>query len=110
VIALEAAGSGLYTVQALWTQAREGLKITTVVCANHGHRILQLNSPGLGRRATRAGAARLTDWTIPGSTGSAWPRASACRPSASPPPANALLTLAWALSEGAHTWWKQPAL
>ena len=34
VICLEDDGSGLYTPQALWTQAREGLKVTTLVFAN----------------------------------------------------------------------------
>ncbi|MGH3326720.1 MAG: thiamine pyrophosphate-dependent enzyme, partial [Streptomycetales bacterium] len=41
VISLEADGSGMYTLQALWTQAREGLDVTTVVCANRSYRILQ---------------------------------------------------------------------
>ena len=34
VIALQADGSGMYTVQALWTHAREGLNITSIICAN----------------------------------------------------------------------------
>ena len=42
VINLQADGSGLYTCQALWTQAKEGLKVTTVVCANHAYGILQV--------------------------------------------------------------------
>lgn len=42
VISLQADGSGLYTLQALWTQARIGLDITTVICANRVYRILQL--------------------------------------------------------------------
>jgi acetolactate synthase-1/2/3 large subunit len=40
VIALQADGSGMYTLQALWTQAREGLDVTTVVLANRGYQIL----------------------------------------------------------------------
>jgi acetolactate synthase-1/2/3 large subunit len=40
VLALQADGSALYTPQALWTQAREGLDVTTVVLANRGYRIL----------------------------------------------------------------------
>lgn len=40
VISLEADGSGMYTLQALWTQAREGLNVTTLICANRGYRIL----------------------------------------------------------------------
>ena len=49
VVALQADGSGLYTVQALWTQARENLDITTVVCANHGYRILQFELARAGQ-------------------------------------------------------------
>ncbi|MEO1090657.1 MAG: thiamine pyrophosphate-dependent enzyme, partial [Pseudomonadota bacterium] len=37
VLALQADGSGLYTPQALWTQARENLDVTTVVFANQGY-------------------------------------------------------------------------
>lgn len=40
VVTLQADGSGLYTVQALWTQARERLNITTVVFANRKYEIL----------------------------------------------------------------------
>jgi acetolactate synthase I/II/III large subunit len=40
VIALQADGSGMYTAQALWTHAREGLDVTTLVCANRTYRIL----------------------------------------------------------------------
>lgn len=34
VIAFQADGGGMYTLQALWTQAREGLDVTTLICAN----------------------------------------------------------------------------
>ncbi|MBV8521378.1 MAG: acetolactate synthase large subunit, partial [Acetobacteraceae bacterium] len=40
VISLEADGSAMYTVQALWTQARERLDITTIVFANRKYAIL----------------------------------------------------------------------
>ncbi|MET4577496.1 acetolactate synthase large subunit [Ottowia thiooxydans] len=40
VVSLQADGSGLYTVQALWTQARERLDITTVVFSNKRYEIL----------------------------------------------------------------------
>jgi acetolactate synthase I/II/III large subunit len=42
VIAFQADGSGLYTLQALWTQARESLDVTTIICANRTYRILQI--------------------------------------------------------------------
>ena len=41
VVSLEGDGSGMYTLQALWTQAREQLDVVTVVLANRGYRILQ---------------------------------------------------------------------
>jgi acetolactate synthase-1/2/3 large subunit len=40
VISLQADGSAMYTVQALWTQARERLDITTVILANRKYAIL----------------------------------------------------------------------
>ena len=40
VINLQADGSAMYTLQALWTQAREGLDVTTLICANQSYRIL----------------------------------------------------------------------
>jgi acetolactate synthase-1/2/3 large subunit len=41
VITLEGDGSGMYTLQALWTMAREGLNITVVVLANRSYAILK---------------------------------------------------------------------
>ena len=41
VISLEADGSAMYTLQALWTQAREGLDVTTVILSNRSYAILQ---------------------------------------------------------------------
>jgi acetolactate synthase-1/2/3 large subunit len=46
VLALEADGSALYTVQSLWTQAREGLDVTTVVYNNRSYSVLNME---LGR-------------------------------------------------------------
>jgi acetolactate synthase-1/2/3 large subunit len=40
VITLEGDGSGMYTIQALWTQAREKLDVTTIVFANRSYAIL----------------------------------------------------------------------
>jgi acetolactate synthase I/II/III large subunit len=42
VIALIGDGSAMYTVQALWTQARENLDIVTVIFSNRQYRILQI--------------------------------------------------------------------
>jgi acetolactate synthase-1/2/3 large subunit len=40
VVTLSGDGSALYTIQALWTQARENLDVVTVVCANRSYAIL----------------------------------------------------------------------
>ena len=49
VICLEGDGSGMYTLQALWTQAREGLDVTTVVFANRTYAILRHELARRGR-------------------------------------------------------------
>lgn len=41
VIALIGDGSAMYTLQSLWTMAREGLDIITIVFANRGYQILR---------------------------------------------------------------------
>jgi len=41
VIALQSDGSGHYTLQALWTMAREKLPVTIILAANHRYGILQ---------------------------------------------------------------------
>ncbi len=48
VISLQADGSGMYTLQALWTQARENLNITTVILANRGYQILRGELKNIG--------------------------------------------------------------
>lgn len=48
VVCLEGDGSGMYTLQALWTQAREGLDVTTVILANRSYAILQIELQRLG--------------------------------------------------------------
>ena len=48
VVALEGDGSGMYTLQALWTMARESLKVVVVVFANRSYRILQGELQGVG--------------------------------------------------------------
>jgi acetolactate synthase I/II/III large subunit len=48
VIALEADGSGMYSLQALWTMARERLDVTTVVFSNRRYRILDIEMQRTG--------------------------------------------------------------
>jgi acetolactate synthase-1/2/3 large subunit len=56
VIALEGDGSAMYTLQALWTMARESLDITIVVFANRAYRILrgEFDNVGAGAPGQRA--------------------------------------------------------
>ena len=61
VIALQADGSGLYTLQALWTQAREGLDVVTLICANRSYRILQIEMARAGITEPGPTARSLTD-------------------------------------------------
>ncbi len=58
VIDLQGDGSAMYTIQALWTQAREGLNITTLIYSNRAYHAMQLGlirsgvtSPGPVTRA-----------------------------------------------------------
>jgi acetolactate synthase I/II/III large subunit len=59
VLCLSADGSSMYTLQALWTMAREGLNVTTVVFANRSYAVLQWEYSGLGVGAPGPRAADL---------------------------------------------------
>ena len=48
VVSLEADGSAMYTLQALWTQARENLDVTTIVFNNRSYAILNLELSRVG--------------------------------------------------------------
>jgi len=48
VISLSGDGSAMYTIQALWTQARESLNITTLIFANRAYQILLAEYAGVG--------------------------------------------------------------
>jgi acetolactate synthase-1/2/3 large subunit len=48
VVCLEADGSALYTIQALWTQAREQLDITTVLLNNSSYAVLRMELARVG--------------------------------------------------------------
>ncbi|MGH9735282.1 MAG: acetolactate synthase large subunit [Candidatus Acidiferrales bacterium] len=56
VLCLSADGSGMYTLQALWTMARESLRVTTVVFANRTYGVLkrEFSSLGVGDPGRRA--------------------------------------------------------
>jgi acetolactate synthase-1/2/3 large subunit len=61
VLALTGDGAAMYTLQALWTMAREQLDITVVVFANHTYRILGVELARTGAGAPGAAAASLLD-------------------------------------------------
>jgi len=65
VVCLEGDGSGMYTLQALWTQAREQLDVVTLICANHSYRILQVELARAGIAEPGAKAQSLTDLSHP---------------------------------------------
>ena len=69
VIVLEGDGSGMYTLQALWTMARESLNVKVVVMANRGYNILQgelknvgAGTPGVNARAMLTIDSPALDW------------------------------------------------
>jgi acetolactate synthase-1/2/3 large subunit len=61
VVCLEGDGSGMYTVQALWTQARENLDVTTVVFANRTYAILRHEMSGVSAGTPGKKAADMLD-------------------------------------------------
>jgi acetolactate synthase-1/2/3 large subunit len=61
VLCLTADGSGMYTMQALWTMAREDLNVTTVVFANRTYAVLQREFAGFGVGVPGPRAASLFD-------------------------------------------------
>jgi acetolactate synthase-1/2/3 large subunit len=65
VIAFQADGSGMYTLQSLWTCARESLDVIVVVAANRAYRILQVELARAGIAEPGAHARALTDLSHP---------------------------------------------
>ncbi len=65
VISIQADGSALYTIQALWTQARESLNVTTVICSNRRYDILRHEMARAGHPELGLVANSLTDLSRP---------------------------------------------
>jgi acetolactate synthase-1/2/3 large subunit len=65
VINLQADGSALYTVQALWSQAREGVDVTTLVCSNRSYRIVEVELARAGIERPGPAASELTRFHSP---------------------------------------------
>ena len=64
VVVLEGDGSGMYTLQSLWTMAREGLDVTVLVFANRGYQILREEMAAMGEEMGR-NAVRMFDVVEP---------------------------------------------
>jgi acetolactate synthase-1/2/3 large subunit len=65
VLALEADGSAMYTISALWTHAREGLDITTVIFNNSAYAILSMELGRVGAQTTGTAARDLLQLSRP---------------------------------------------
>jgi acetolactate synthase I/II/III large subunit len=65
VLALEADGSAMYTISALWTHAREQLDITTVIFSNRRYAILGMELERVGADGSGQAARRLLDLSEP---------------------------------------------
>ena len=65
VISLNGDGAAMYTVQGLWTMARENLDVTVVVFANHVYRILSVELQRTGAGKPGKSAASLLDLGSP---------------------------------------------
>lgn len=65
VVALEADGSAMYTLQSLWTMAREGLDVVAVILANRRYRILDVEMRRTGAGAVGPRANEMIDLARP---------------------------------------------
>jgi acetolactate synthase-1/2/3 large subunit len=51
----------MYTIQSLWTQAREGLDVTTIIIANRSYAILEFEFSRVGAEGDGTAAHELMD-------------------------------------------------
>ena len=65
VLALEADGSALYTIQSLWTMAREGLDVTVLLFNNRSYGILNVELARVGAKAAGPRAKSQLDLSRP---------------------------------------------
>lgn len=65
VLALESDGSMMYTLQALWTMAREGVDVTVVGLSNRSYAILNLERRRVGATSDGATSQRMLDLDNP---------------------------------------------
>jgi len=65
VLCLQGDGGGMYTLQSLWTQARERLDVTTVIFANRSYAILNIELQRTGAGAPGEKARAMLDLSDP---------------------------------------------
>ena len=65
VLCLEADGSAMYSLTALWTHAREQLNVTTVILNNRSYAILRMELQRVGAAETGGRAGALLDLSRP---------------------------------------------
>ena len=65
VVTLQADGSGMYTLQALWTQARENLDCLTIILANRSYATLHGEMKNVGVQEPGRNARRMLDLQEP---------------------------------------------
>ncbi|MCW2634183.1 MAG: hypothetical protein JWQ99_550 [Blastococcus sp.] len=65
VIGIQADGSAMYTISALWSYAREQLDITTIICDNGSYAILEHELSRVGAQGDGDRAAKLLDLGAP---------------------------------------------
>jgi acetolactate synthase-1/2/3 large subunit len=61
VVNVQADGSALFTLQALWTQAREQLDVLTIILANRSYAVLRFEIPRVGAKVEESLAGKLLD-------------------------------------------------
>jgi len=61
IVSLQADGSAMYTLQALWTQARENIDAVTIIYANRAYNVLLEELQGVGADAAGAKAFSMLD-------------------------------------------------
>jgi acetolactate synthase-1/2/3 large subunit len=65
VIALQADGSAMYTVQALWSMARENCDVTVIILNNRSYAILNIEMARVGAEKPTAKALSMLDLSRP---------------------------------------------
>lgn len=65
VVTMQADGSGMYTLQALWTQARERLDCLTIIYANNSYQTLHGEMRNVGVQEPGRNAQRMLDLVDP---------------------------------------------